>query len=254
MSTETVRTVVVTGGAKGIGAGIVSTMLARGHRVVVVDNDVAGLDTFVADSAGHGDNLVACEADVSSLESWTKIMTLAHESFGPVGVLVNNAAISPKRDGARVPSHEMDRDEWDQVLSVNLTGPFLGFQAVIEDMRARRWGRIINISSTAGRNGARLAGIHYGVAKTGILGLTRTLAWEYGGDGVTVNAVAPGRIMTPMAAGVSDEVNASMLTKIPVGRFGYPDDIAAVVAFLASDSAGFVTGATIDANGGAYMT
>lgn len=254
MSQQTARTAVVTGGAKGIGAGIVDELLANGHRVLAVDNDVDGLATLVADRPGVGDNLVACEADISSERGWGQIMLAAHESFGPVGVLVNNAAISPKRDGERVPSHEMSRDEWDRVLAVNMTGPFLGFQSVIDDMRSAQWGRIVNISSTAGRTGARLAGIHYGVAKTGILGLTRTLAWEYGGEGITVNAVAPGRIMTPMAAGVSDDVNAALLTKIPVGRFGYPEDIASVVAFLVSDGAGFVTGATIDSNGGAYMT
>jgi 3-oxoacyl-[acyl-carrier protein] reductase len=253
MPESTGRVAIVTGAAKGIGSGITLALLEAGNRVLMMDTDEGALDEFHKDHSELAGRFSSCAADISDVDDWARAVAQAQTEFGRVGILVNNAAISPKRNGTRVPSAEIDLDEWNRVLAVNLTGAFIGFQAVVDDMRAAHWGRIVNISSTAGRNGARLAGIHYGVAKTGILGLTRTLAFDHGADGITVNAVAPGRIMTPMAAQVSDEVNAALLARIPVGRFGYPDDIGALVRFLVSNEAGFITGATIDANGGAYM-
>jgi 3-oxoacyl-[acyl-carrier protein] reductase len=247
------RCAVVTGGARGIGAAIVRELGARGVNVVVADADTRALDACAAEERLTGSGVRCVKADVSKEDDWMRVLELARSSFGPIGILVNNAGISPKRDGKKIPASEMPLEEWDRVLAVNLTGAFLGSKLVFPHMRGLGWGRIINIASQAARTGARVAGVHYGASKAGLLGLTRTLAHEYGPYGVTVNAVAPGRILTPMALGVADEVNRAMLADIPVGRLGSPQDTASVVGFLASDEAGFVTGATIDANGGSYM-
>lgn len=247
MTTATPRTVVVTGGTAGIGRGIVQAFLDRGDRVVVIDVEVAGLGSLAGD-----DRLRAVQGSVAEETVWASVGDHL-QGWKPISVLVNNAGISPKKDGVRLPVGQIGRDEWETVLSVNLTGCFLGMQAVIPGMREAGWGRIVNISSQAGRVGARVAGAHYGASKAGMLGLTRSAAYELGSCGITVNAVCPGRISTPMAAGVADEVNAGMLAQIPVGRWGEPSDIAAVVTFLASEQAGFVTGATVDSNGGSFM-
>lgn len=246
------RCAVVTGGARGIGEAITRDLLGRGMDVVVADLDETAMAGFrpPADAVGR---VTLVPADVAQEADWHRVLDVARSAYGPVTVLVNNAAISPKRDGQRTPSSEMPLDEWNRVLAVNLTGAFLGAKLVHPGMKAAGWGRIVNISSQAARTGARVAGVHYGATKAALLGLTRTLAFEYGPDGITVNAVTPGRIMTPMAAAVADEVNQAMRAGIPVGRLGTPEDTAAVVGFLASDEAGFVNGATVDANGGSWM-
>lgn len=250
--TSTPRTAIVTGGALGIGASVVQRLLDDGLRVVVLDRDAQALGQMTK-RMGDREDLVGVVGDVGAVEGWQGAVATAHDRFGPVGVLVNNAAISPKRDGVRVPSHEMPLEEWADVLRVNLTGPLIGFQAVFDDMRDQRWGRVINMSSGAAHMGARVAGVHYGSTKAGILGLTRTLAVEYGRYGITANAICPGRIATPMTDAVAPQVNADFLAQIPVGRLGRPDDIGTMAGFLASDAAEFITGATIDVNGGGYI-
>ncbi|WP_298752837.1 SDR family NAD(P)-dependent oxidoreductase [uncultured Serinicoccus sp.] len=242
------RTAVVTGAAVGIGQGIATHLQASGYRVLAVDVDESGLvELSTADP-----ELLTVVGSVAEEATWRRVL-LEADGHGGVDVLVNNAGISPKHDGASLPLVEVPRLEWEQVLAVNLTAAFLGMQAVVPGMQQRGWGRIINIASQAARTGARLAGIHYGASKAGMLGLTRTAAHQLGGDGITVNAVTPGRIMTPMAQQVSEEVNAGWLSAIPVGRFGEALDIAHVAEFLASERSSFITGATIDCNGGSFM-
>ncbi len=245
------RVALVTGAGRGIGAAIVERLVATGHVVVGIDVDEAALSELAGRFSST--DLVPIVGDVGRPEAWGDAVAAAHASAGPVGVLINNAAISPKVDGLRTPSDRIARQEWDRVLSVNVTGAFLGFQAVVGDMRGQGWGRIIQISSGSAKAGARVAGLHYATSKAALLGLTRTLALELGLDGITVNAITPGRIATPMAAAVSAEVNQMFLDEIPVGRLGTGADIAAMVDFLASDDAGFVTGATFDVNGGGYI-
>lgn len=230
------RIAVVTGGAMGIGRGIADSLRSAGFSVIVAD---------VAPGSDH-------HLDVSVPGAWDALVAEA-EPMGGISVLVNNAGISPKTNGRKLPTAEVTLAEWERVVAVNLTGPYLGTKAVLPGMVARGWGRVVNISSQAARTGARVAGVHYGATKAGLLGLTRTVAHEYGPFGVTCNAITPGRIESPMARGVPDEVNERFLEMIPVGRIGTGADIGAAVVYLCSDGAGFVNGATLDVNGGSWM-
>lgn len=245
---------IVTGSGRGIGEGVAELAVQRGYTVIGIDMSFSDSESGVLAEAADAGTYVRIEGDISLESTWNDaIIRTAEERFGRVDVLVNNAGISPKTDGRRTPSSEMTLDEWNRVLTVNLTGVFLGCRSVYPLMKRRGFGRIINISSQAAREGARIAGIHYGATKAADLGVTKTLAYEWGVDGITVNAITPGRIVTGMSAMVSDEVNEQFLAAIPIGRFGYPNDIAETTLFLASPAAGFVTGATIDVNGGSFI-
>lgn len=245
------RIAVVTGAAQGIGSAVSRRLALSGHVVIGIDVNEVGLQEL-SEEIGSG-SFKAVSADVAESSTWQTAQELGRELGEPLSILVNNAAISPKHDGRRLPSNEVGIEEWERVLRVNVTASFMGFQAVIDDMVQAGWGRIIMVSSGAAKMGARVAGVHYGTSKAAQLGLMRTLAWEFGPSGVTVNAVTPGRIATPMAEVVSQDINAEFLAQIPVGRLGTGDDIAATVNFLASDDAGFINGATIDVNGGGYI-
>ena len=247
------RTAIVTGGARGIGESSCDALLEAGTAVMVVDVDPEELAAFESRHRDREDQYSVIAADVSDENAWTGVVEGTSATLGTPTILVNNAGISPKHDGSKLLTEAMSLAEWHRVMDVNLTGAFLGTRAVLPHMRATGWGRIINISSQAARTGARVAGVHYGSTKAGMLGLTRTVAHEYGAFGITVNAITPGRFITAMAGDVAAEVNEQMLSTIPVGRFGVMSELGAAVRFLASDEAGFVTGATIDVNGGSYM-
>lgn len=246
------RVAIVTGGGRAMGAEIGRRLARDGYTVVVWDLDQV-LDSadgaWICDTPG----IRSMSVDVSSEKEITTAVESICSEFGGVACLVNNAAISPKRDGYRVSPIDTSTEEWDLVMGVNLRGPFLAARAVLPSMISAGWGRIVNISSSSGRQGARIAGLPYGVAKTGINGLTRTLALEVGAHGITVNSVAPGRIATPMSARSAPEVQEASRSRIPVGREGEVTDVAALVSYLCSDEAGYVTGATIDINGGSFM-
>jgi 3-oxoacyl-[acyl-carrier protein] reductase len=176
----------------------------------------------------------------------------ARAHFGSVDILVNNAGISPKHNGGKLSTVETPLDEWREVMRINLRGPFLLARACVPLMQERGWGRIVSISSLAGRTGSRFPSTSYAASKAGVIGLSRVLAEEVGRDGITVNCVAPGRIVTPMSNESGADVQREYAAKVPVGRLGLPEDIAAAVAFLASDAASNITGATLDVNGGVY--
>ncbi|MCL6444652.1 MAG: SDR family oxidoreductase [Alicyclobacillus sp.] len=247
------RLALISGGAKGIGLGIASEFLRQGTQVVILDRDEIALSALVDKLEALGTAYFAYLCDVSDPLQVEDTVGKIERDLGIVNILVNNAGISPKRNGLRLESHLIPNDEWNRVIEVNLSSVFLLCKAVIPGMRKLGWGRVINISSQAGRTYSKIAGAHYVASKAGIIGFSRILAGENARYGITVNCVAPGRIKTSMMEAAGQEANEAYKLTIPVGRFGLPEDIAAVVAFLASERAGFITGATIDVNGGCFM-
>jgi 3-oxoacyl-[acyl-carrier protein] reductase len=237
-----VRTAVVTGAARSIGEAIARRLHADGDRVVLADIDVERAARVAAELGEHA---VAVDHDVRELASWERLLAEA----GPVDVLVNNAARTESRS-----FWEIDVDEWDDVLATNLRGTYLGCRVLGASMRERGHGRIVNLASISGQAGRAATGVHYATSKAAIIALTRHAAGELAGSGVTVNAVAPAAIDSPLVHQLlTPERIEAMLERIPVGRLGRPEEVAAAVAYLASDAAGFVTGATLDVNGGMLM-
>src|SRR6478609_9268087 len=233
------RTAFVTGASRGIGLACAYALASAGARVILGARDAAKLEA--ASATIHGSTWVTL--DMSSQES----IKAAFAKAGPVDILVNNAAVT--KDGLAL---RMKKDDWDAVLATNLTGAFLAAQQVMQGMMKQRWGRIINISSIVGETG-NPGQANYVASKAGLIGLTKSLAQEIASRNITVNAIAPGFIDTDMTAGLSDELKQTMLAHIPLKRFGKPEDVAATVKFLASEEAGYITGAVLNVNGGMYM-
>nr|PZN88174.1 MAG: beta-ketoacyl-ACP reductase [Pseudomonadota bacterium] len=238
------RVAIVTGGTRGIGAAISVALKNKGYRVAA---NYAGNDAAARQfQAEHG--IPVYKFDVSDFAACEKGVQQIVRDLGPVDILVNNAGIT--RDAML---HRMTREQWDAVIRTNLDSVFNMTRLVIEGMRARNFGRIINISSINGRKG-QLGQVNYSAAKAGLLGFTKAVALEGASKGITCNAIAPGYISTEMVAAVPKEVlETKILPSIPVGRLGTPEEIARCVVFLAADEAGFITGACLDANGGQYM-
>lgn len=235
------RTAVVTGAAQGLGEAIARALHARGATVVVADVNAAGAEAV---AGSLGERARAAEVDVRSRLSVARLL----DEASAVDVLVNNAARTVSR-----PVWEIEQDEWDDVLAVNLRSVLFGCQLAGPRMRDRGWGRIVNMASLAGQQGGAVAGAHYAASKAGIVVLTKIFAAELAADGVTCNAVAPAAVRTPVFDEVPEDRLEAMRGRIPVGRFGEPAEVAALVAFLCSDEAGYVTGATLDVNGGLFM-
>ena len=234
------KVAVVTGAARGMGAEHVRTMTSRGARVLAVDLDHAGLDALVAEV---GPSAVAHVADVADPVAWERIRDRALELEGAVAVLVNNAGIVSHR---RI--SQTDKAGWDRVLDINLKGTWLGMKVLAPVMRDAGGGSIVNVSSAAGLD--QHPDPAYTASKWGVRGLTKTAAQELGAWGVRVNSIHPGYIDTPMNDFASPELTSAMLSLIPISRPGRPADAAELVAFLASDAAGFITGAEIAVDGG----
>jgi acetoacetyl-CoA reductase len=239
------RVAVVTGGTRGIGAAVSRALAVEGYRVAATyhGNDEAA-SKFAAETS-----IKIYKWNVAEYESCTAGLAQVARDLGPVEILVNNAGIT--WDGM---FHKMTPDQWRKVIDTNLNSLFNMCRPVIEGMRERNFGRIINISSINGQKG-QMGQVNYSAAKAGDLGFTKALAQENASKGVTVNAICPGYIATEMVMAVPREVvEKSILPHIPVRRLGQPEEIARCVVFLASDEAGFITGSTISANGGQIMS
>ena len=239
------RVALVTGGTRGIGAAVSMALKAAGYRVAAsyAGNDEAAA-AFTTETG-----IPSFKWDVSDFEGCKAGVAKVAAELGPVDVLVNNAGIT--RD---VMLHKMTADQWYAVINTNLNSLFNMSRQVIEGMRERNFGRIINISSINGQKG-QMGQANYSAAKAGDIGFTKALAQESANKGITVNAICPGYIATEMVKAVPQEVlQKKVLPQIPVGRLGEPEEIARCVVFLAADEASFITGATLSVNGGQYMT
>ena len=238
------RVAVVTGGSRGIGAAISKALKAAGYKVAAT---YAGNDE-AANAFKKETGIPVYKWDVSNTEACAAGLKQVEADLGPIEILINNAGIT--RDSA---FHRMTADQWHAVINTNLNSLFNMTRPVIEGMRARKFGRIINVSSINGQKG-QFGQTNYSAAKAGDLGFTKALAQESAKLGITVNAICPGYIATEMVMAVSQEVREkSIIPQIAVGRLGEPEEIARCVVFLASDDAGFITGSTLSANGGQYM-
>lgn len=237
------RLALVTGGTRGIGEAISVGLKEKGYKVVA---NYAGNDQK-AQEFTERTGIPTSKFDVSDFEAVKAAIAAIEEEHGPVEVLVNNAGIT--RDGTM---HRMNFEQWDAVIQTNLASCFNTCRAVIEGMRERSFGRIVNIGSVNGQAG-QYGQVNYAAAKSGIHGFTKALALEGAGKGITVNAIAPGYVDTDMVRAVPEDVLAKIIRTIPVGRLGKPEDIANAVLYLVSDDAGFMTGSTLSINGGQHM-
>ncbi|HWK72859.1 MAG TPA: acetoacetyl-CoA reductase [Povalibacter sp.] len=242
------RIAYVTGGMGGIGTAICKRLSREGYRVVAgCGPNSARRAQWLAEMAALGHEIIASEGNVADWESTRAAFDRVKAEVGNVDILVNNAGIT--RD---VVFHRMSKAEWDSVINTNLNSMFNVTKQVIDHMIAQRWGRIVNISSVNGQKG-QFGQTNYSTAKAGIHGFTMALAQEVAGKGVTVNTVSPGYISTSMVRSIRPEVLERIVDKIPVKRLGEPEEIASMVAWLASEEAGFATGADFSVNGGLHM-
>ncbi len=241
------RIALVTGASQGIGRACALELARAGATVALAARNEGKLAEAVAEIEAAGGKAAAFALDVASEESIKNCAKAVVDRFGKVEILVNNAGIT--RDGLML---RMKRADWDDVMATNLTGAFLLTQTLLSAMLKNRWGRIINITSVVGRTG-QAGQVNYAASKAGMIGMTRSMAREVASRGITVNAVAPGYIETPMTAVLDEKQRAAMMAAIPLGRPGTDHDIAHAVAFLASEGAGYITGHVLDVNGGMFM-
>jgi len=243
------KVAIVTGAGGGMGVAIARRLASGGAKVIANDISLDAAEKTVDDLAKAGHEAVAVAGDVSAAGDVRRLVDGTLKRFGAIHVLVNNAGVlRPTR------VVDMEEEEWDLIIRVNLKGTYLCSRAVLPVMRAQGWGRIVNMSSTAGRSTSTVGGAHYTASKAGVLGFTRHLARESARDGITVNAVCPGLFDTEMVrATISQEQMDAYAERFPVNRIGEPREVAEVVAFLASERTAYITGASLDINGGALM-
>ncbi len=248
MTDDAKRTILVTGGSRGIGRGICKAFARPENRIYFNYSSAAGAavetERLVAEAGGSATGL---QVNVADEKEVAEFVGRALDETGRIDVLVNNAGIT--RDGLIV---RMKSADWDDVLNINLKGTFNCIKAVTKTMMKQRSGRIVNVSSVVGMSG-NPGQANYVASKAGIIGLTKGVAKELASRGITANVVAPGYVDTDMTTGLADKAKEMMISQIPLGRVGTPEDIAAAVVFLASDEAAYITGQVIQVNGGMYM-
>lgn len=251
------KTAILTGGAKGIGRAVALRYLGEGGRLAVIDQEPAESDFVQAlrrDAGQDAQRLAYVQADATDEAQVARAVGEAEAALGPADILVNNVGFgaNPK------PIEELSLDEWNRFLGINLTSAFLLTRAVLPGMRSRGYGRIVNLASVAGRSISEISNVHYSTAKAAILGFTRKLAFEEAGNGITLNAVAPGTVFTDRVRTRYEALDEAemrrRLGEIPMKRAARPEEIAAAILFLASDDASYMTGACLDVNGGRFMS
>lgn len=242
------RTAIITGSTRGLGEAFARELFARGASVLVTGRNEERAREIAFELDPSGERSTAAALDVNSRESFRGVVEQGLAHWGRIDILVNNAGVTPAR-----PFFEINDEEWDAVLRTNLRSVFIGCQLVGPIMREQGFGRIVNHASIAGQQGGSVAGAHYAASKAGIIVLTKIVARELAHSGVTVNAIAPAAIAGPIMDELGREAIEKLPATIPVGRVGQPEEVAALVAFLCSDAAAYVTGATYDINGGIYM-
>lgn len=242
------RTAIVTGGAKGIGRGCCELLAERGANVVIADMNIEGAREVETALKERGLSGKAVAVNVKSVADVRAMVQTAAQTFGGVDILINNAGILHT-----TPIEDITEDEWDNIVDINLKSVFFATQAVLPFMKEKGYGKILNLSSLAGRNGGIANGLGYSATKAGIIGLTRGFAARLAKDGINVNAIAPGSTDTGILDSLSQDKIDNLVSKIPLGRFGKTEEIAHVAVFLCSDEASFVTGAVLDVNGGMYF-
>jgi 3-oxoacyl-[acyl-carrier protein] reductase len=239
---------IVTGGARGIGKAIAFTFVREGARVVLVDVDQKSMEASNKEIEKMGGKALTISCDITKRSEVNEMVNQAQKSFGRIDILVNNAGII-----RRGTIETVTEEDWDRVIEVNLKGTFNCCKAVSEIMRDQGYGKIVNISSIAGKMGDITSAPGYGPSKAGIDALTKTLARQLAPYGINVNAVSPHAIETEMSAQWSEERRKEIIASIPLGRLGKPEDVAEAVFFLVSEEASFITGEILDVNGGALM-
>jgi len=247
MNRFTGKIALVTGASRGIGEAIAKRLAAEGATVLTAARTADALARVVSEIQAAGGTAQALALDLSAPESIEAAVKSALAAHGEIHVLVNNAGVTEDNLILR-----MGRDAWDRVISTNLTGAFLLTQAVVKGMVRKRYGRIVNVTSVVGLMG-NAGQANYAASKAGLVGLTKSVARELASRNITCNAVAPGFVSTAMTDRMTDDAKAKMTAQIPLERLGTPEDVAAAVAYLASDEASYVTGTVVNVSGGLYM-
>jgi 3-oxoacyl-[acyl-carrier protein] reductase len=241
------RVGLVTGGTRGIGKAIAEGLAKKGVNLVVAGRNLIAANEVAGSLSATGARVLGMKLDVSKSEEVENVFEQIRKEFGRLDILINNAGIT--KDGLLI---RMKEDAWDSVMDINLKGVFLCSREAIKDMAKQRFGRIVNITSVAAFMG-NPGQANYSASKAGIVGFTKTVAREYAGRGITVNAVAPGFIETAMTDVLPEDIKEDMKKLIPLGRFGTVEDVANAVIYLVSPDSGYITGQVIHVNGGMYM-
>ena len=238
---------IVTGASRGIGSAIAHNLSKAGAKVVLISRSIDALKSVESEIKSNGGEAISITADVSNLESFTNAISQVVETWGTVDILINNAGITKDNIILR-----LKEEDWDAVIDINLKGCFNGIKAVTRPMLKSRSGRIINITSVIGLIG-NSGQSNYAASKAGILGLTKSIAKELGPRNITVNAIAPGYIQTEMTDNLDQASKDNLMKSIPLQRLGKPEEIASLVCFLASEEAAYITGQTLNVDGGMVM-